>query len=108
MTDAKHTPTPWRLSDDLVRRVIRGGDPSRTIIIVEAWTTDADAELIVSAVNAYDDLLAACEEGATVDGGERDEPFADTLESIGRGTGWEDYCIEKAKQIRAAIAAAKG
>lgn len=51
--DLKHTPGPWRLTDEnRARRVIRGGGegkPERTVCIIEEWTTEADALLISAA-----------------------------------------------------------
>jgi hypothetical protein len=62
---------------------------------------------VASVVAAAPELLEACKEGAIHDPESPEESFPDTLERIGRGTDWEDYCIEKAKQIRAAIAKAE-
>lgn len=53
---AKHTPGPWRLTDDPVRRVIKGGTPERTVCIIEDWTTEPDAKLIAAAPDMADAL----------------------------------------------------
>jgi hypothetical protein len=59
----KPTSLPWRLTDDhKVRRVVKGGTPERSIIIVEDWTREADAELIVRAVNSHEALRASLQE----------------------------------------------
>jgi hypothetical protein len=48
--NSAHTPGPWRLTDDhKVRRVVKGGTPERSVVIIESWTTEADATLIAAA-----------------------------------------------------------
>jgi len=51
------TPRPWiaEYQDDLI--LIRGGDTQRVVATV---VRAGDAVTIVRAVNAYDDLVAAC------------------------------------------------
>ncbi len=53
----QHTPGPWTLTADLCRRVVKGGSPARSVVLIESWTTEPNARLIAAAP----DLLAACE-----------------------------------------------
>lgn len=62
-TKTKHTPVPWEIKRDRgVRRIIKAGDPLRSIFIIESWTKPEDAEFIVRAANCHDELLAACKD----------------------------------------------
>jgi hypothetical protein len=50
----KFTPGPWKLTDDPVRRVIRGGETKqRSVCIIDDWTLEADARLIAAAPELY-------------------------------------------------------
>jgi hypothetical protein len=75
MSEAKHTPTPWRLYREPVGRrclyVVAGSDATPFLGEVIATPTtcpdyEANAEFIVCAVNCHADLLAACEAGFRV------------------------------------------
>lgn len=78
---SKPTPGPWRVAPDgmhprSIRRVIKGGKPERSLIIVEDWTPSADAQLMATAPDLYRALQLAerllradhgadpCDEGA--------------------------------------------
>ena len=53
MTKPKHSPLPWRLGEDCPVEVCDNNGNHLAIL------DDADAALVVAAVNSHDDLLAA-------------------------------------------------
>ena len=67
MQEAKHTPTPWRISNKFcdVRIVAGKPDDTDTIAVMGNWTPeffeeqDANVHFIVTAVNAHEEMLAA-------------------------------------------------
>lgn len=50
----KHSPAPWSIKGELTRRTLKDGR-NKSIVVIERWTSDADAALIAAAP----DLLAA-------------------------------------------------
>jgi hypothetical protein len=57
---AEHTPTPWRLAGQATLRTDIGHSPSDEWIGSVHWRNRAaNAEFIVRAANAHDDLVAA-------------------------------------------------
>lgn len=61
----EHTPVPWRVKTEQKcahgRHVHVGPNRGPTVADVHLWCGQADAEFIVRACNAHEDLLAACE-----------------------------------------------
>lgn len=62
------TPPPWRLTDEnRVRRTIRGGNPERSLIIIEEWTSEPDARLFAHSRELLDKAAAvvdACDQNS--------------------------------------------
>jgi len=61
---SKHTPLPWRV---IGGSSVVGSDADNRILWVTQWAKEraeyeANAHLVVTAVNAHKDLLAACKE----------------------------------------------
>lgn len=95
MSEPKHTPTPlsetpWSVDEDGEIQ-----DAAGNKVVDCTITTSADRDLIIRAVNAHDELLAACK--AAVDGAGEYDP--DELAIMD----WDTVA-----QIRAAIAKAGG
>lgn len=90
MSEPKHTSLPWRH----VGRTVKAGGYRKGAIATDGLVADCfnsqnpegDAALIVRAVNAYDELVAAC---------------LAALARPGRLEGWQE------EQIRAALAKAR-
>lgn len=67
MSESKHTPTPWRFDDNHMyvycgdHVIVTCNDPSTAVGGLSAEEIEANAEFIVRACNAHDDLLTACE-----------------------------------------------
>lgn len=55
-TKVAHTPTPWHVNGLDCIASVRGN----LTIAAKVYRPEVDAEFIVRAVNAHDDLLAAC------------------------------------------------
>ncbi len=58
-TEGRPTPGPWEYLQDAFRPVYRVRNLGTPRLVVCQVTTGADASLIVRAVNAHDDMLAA-------------------------------------------------
>lgn len=103
MSEAKHTELPWIIKaipagceiwDTVQRRLIA------TLDIETAVLSQANAELIVRAVNSHDALMEACERAIKVAGRMEISKFAE-ITSI-------EYRIETIEYFKQTLAKAKG
>lgn len=110
--EAKHTALPWFVDsfrqpiadtgdyDNVVRIRTKGEAhpfPSWVAEVSDCLAQDANANLIVTAVNSHAQLLAACEAA-----------LADSVDQWGEGWSLDSPAGMLQEQLRAAIAAAKG
>ncbi len=104
MSEAKHTAVPWQVAPgkyfgdgdracDVLAPDLSEYASAGDLVVVANYLTPANAALIVKAVNAHADLLAACEAFATaMRKGERTE-WLDLINALHQ----TDAAIRKAK-----------
>jgi hypothetical protein len=106
-SNEQHTPTPWKV--DRFDHLIVSNDPDAVICGVRGqhvtdFVKPADAYLIVRAVNAHDELLAACKAWVDYfDALTRNDEPGDELAKIRN-----DFHRARIEATRAAIAKATG
>lgn len=109
-TDGEASPRPWKVFHG-PGHVYVESDDGRCVARVggEHYEREHNAALIVRAVNAHDDLLAACQRVSRL----LEEGFCAPSDYMDGGEAWSKACREfrdswEARELREAIAKAEG